>query len=192
MSALVNVMEPCCADGGSGGGVSTGSVVTGATANRIFISDADSKFQTCTSYRFEVLDYGTIMPSLEAVRGISGSGGFFSSASGGMLFGRVDSGPSLFTGYFSTWRTISQGLIGFSSNPNDLRQTDTYIERHDENIIKGAAFRKRAYTVAELNALDAAVWIDCDAICTNEAGGRTIVFCDGTNWRRVADRAVIS
>jgi hypothetical protein len=27
---------------------------------------------------------------------------------------------------------------------------------------------------------------------SNEAGGGTLAFSDGTNWRRVADRAVIS
>ena len=28
------------------------------------------------------------------------------------------------------------------------------------------------------------------ALCTNETGGATVVFFDGTNWRRMADRAV--
>lgn len=31
-----------------------------------------------------------------------------------------------------------------------------------------------------------------DAYCTDEAGGAVPVFCDGTNWRRVTDRAVVS
>lgn len=30
------------------------------------------------------------------------------------------------------------------------------------------------------------------AVCSDEAGGTTIVFADGTNWRRVQDRAVMS
>ncbi len=30
------------------------------------------------------------------------------------------------------------------------------------------------------------------ALCTNETGGATVVFFDGTNWRRMADRAVAS
>jgi hypothetical protein len=30
------------------------------------------------------------------------------------------------------------------------------------------------------------------AICTDETGGATLVFFDGTNWRRVQDRAVAS
>lgn len=30
------------------------------------------------------------------------------------------------------------------------------------------------------------------AIVTNEAGGATLAFSDGTNWRRVQDRAIVS
>jgi len=30
------------------------------------------------------------------------------------------------------------------------------------------------------------------ALCTNETGGATVVFYDGTNWRRVQDRAIAS
>lgn len=29
-------------------------------------------------------------------------------------------------------------------------------------------------------------------LCTNETGGATLVFADGTNWRRVQDRVVAS
>jgi len=30
------------------------------------------------------------------------------------------------------------------------------------------------------------------ALCTNETGGATVVFNDGTNWRRMSDRAIAS
>ena len=30
------------------------------------------------------------------------------------------------------------------------------------------------------------------ALCTDETGGSTVVFFDGSNWRRMADRAVAS
>jgi hypothetical protein len=45
-------------------------------------------------------------------------------------------------------------------------------------------------TVAQLNAITATA--GKVAFCTNEAGGAVLVFGDGTNWRRVTDRAVIS
>lgn len=32
----------------------------------------------------------------------------------------------------------------------------------------------------------------CMIYVTNEAGGATMAFSDGTNWRRVQDRAIVS
>lgn len=50
-----------------------------------------------------------------------------------------------------------------------------------------------AYTVAQLgSSVLPASWTDCICICSNETGGRVPVFSDGTNWRRVTDRAVAS
>lgn len=48
-------------------------------------------------------------------------------------------------------------------------------------------FRARSYTVAGLPATPAAGSI---AYCSNEVGGAVMVFGDGTNWRRVTDRAI--
>ena len=39
---------------------------------------------------------------------------------------------------------------------------------------------------------DAATYIYCLIIVTNETGGLTVAFSDGTNWRRVQDRAVVA
>lgn len=39
---------------------------------------------------------------------------------------------------------------------------------------------------------DAATWINGLIIVSNETGGLTVAFSDGTNWRRVQDRAVVS
>ena len=48
------------------------------------------------------------------------------------------------------------------------------------------------FTVAALQALTASAYTGAVAYCNDEAGGPTLVFCDGTNWRRVQDRAIIS
>ena len=48
------------------------------------------------------------------------------------------------------------------------------------------------YMVAQLQALTASAYTGAVAYCNDEAGGPTLVFCDGTNWRRVQDRAIIS
>ena len=47
-----------------------------------------------------------------------------------------------------------------------------------------------AYTLADVPA--AADWIYGLIIVTNETGGMVPAFSDGTNWRRVTDRAIIA
>ena len=49
-----------------------------------------------------------------------------------------------------------------------------------------------SYTVLQLQALTASAYTGGMAYCSDEADGATMVFCDGTNWRRVQDRAIIS
>lgn len=46
------------------------------------------------------------------------------------------------------------------------------------------------YTVATLPT--ASLYADSLITVSNEAGGYTLAFSDGTNWRRVQDRAIVS
>ncbi len=46
------------------------------------------------------------------------------------------------------------------------------------------------FTVATLPA--AADWTNGLITVSNETGGHTVAFSDGTNWRRVQDRAIVS
>ena len=46
------------------------------------------------------------------------------------------------------------------------------------------------YTVAQLGSLTSSV--GAMVFCTNETGGSIPAFYDGTNWRRVSDRAIVS
>ena len=48
-----------------------------------------------------------------------------------------------------------------------------------------------SYTVAEANSLSYLNTGDMIFV-SNESGGATMAFYDGTNWRRIQDRAVIS
>ena len=48
----------------------------------------------------------------------------------------------------------------------------------------------KSYTVAGLPT--ASLNTGGQVLCTDETGGATICFSDGTNWRRVQDRAVAS
>jgi hypothetical protein len=47
-----------------------------------------------------------------------------------------------------------------------------------------------SYTVATFP--DAAAWVRRIIYISDEAGGATMAFSDGTNWRRMADRAIVS
>lgn len=47
-----------------------------------------------------------------------------------------------------------------------------------------------SYTVTTLP--DATKWIAGQIYVSNESGGAVPAFSDGTNWRRVTDRAVVS
>jgi len=47
-------------------------------------------------------------------------------------------------------------------------------------------------TVAQLNTLAPTAAAGTMAFCTDETGGAQPVFYDGTNWRRMTDRIVIS
>ena len=50
--------------------------------------------------------------------------------------------------------------------------------------------KDRSYTVATMPAVTAGA--GARIYVTNEAGGAVPAFCDGTNWRRVTDRAIVA
>jgi len=51
-------------------------------------------------------------------------------------------------------------------------------------------FQAKSYTVASLPS--AATYPRAVVYVSNESGGATIAFSDGTNWRRMQDRVVVS
>ena len=57
-------------------------------------------------------------------------------------------------------------------------------------VLNTAAFTLYSRTVSQLSSLTAS--IGAMVYCTNETGGAVPVFFDGTNWRRVTDRAIAS
>jgi hypothetical protein len=58
-----------------------------------------------------------------------------------------------------------------------------------DEIINDAPMRLVSKTVLELSTLVAS--IGSIVFCTNETGGATLAFYDGSDWRRVSDRAVV-
>ena len=59
-----------------------------------------------------------------------------------------------------------------------------------DEIINDAPMRLVSKTVAQLGSITSSA--GAMVFCTNETGGAIPVFYDGTNWRRVSDRAVAS
>jgi hypothetical protein len=60
----------------------------------------------------------------------------------------------------------------------------------DGSEAMGAPFRSASYTVATLP--DATLYLGAMIYVSNESGGAILAFSDGTDWRRVSDRAIVS
>lgn len=75
-----------------------------------------------------------------------------------------------------------------------LRELELFIKQVYENIT--GVNEAKAFTVATLpdpanydpGVRGKAAYV----FVSDESGGATLAFCDGTNWRRVQDRAIVS
>lgn len=68
---------------------------------------------------------------------------------------------------------------------------DTLVQRMNDFLLKPTGVRVPSYTVANLPAVPAASQPSIIYV-SNESGGPVLAFSDGTDWRRVTDRAVVS
>lgn len=51
----------------------------------------------------------------------------------------------------------------------------------------------KSFVVADLTGdYAASLWSGATIYVSNESGGAVVAFSDGTNWRRVTDRAIVS
>lgn len=92
--------------------------------------------------------------------------------------------------------TITNIITESVNAPNTLTGTYTIsspttitLDPVDE-IINDAPMKLVSKTVADLSTLVSSV--GAMVFCTNESGGAIPAFYDGTNWRRVSDRAIVS
>ena len=76
---------------------------------------------------------------------------------------------------------LKEGLNTLTENINSL---------HDDKQTKSDPHSLPSYTVAGVPA--AASWTGGMLYVSDESGGAVPAFSDGTNWRRVTDRAIIS
>lgn len=75
---------------------------------------------------------------------------------------------------------------------SDYRWVRWFSEVFDR--IGSGPFSVRGYTVAGLPSASEFGGTDFSSIIfvSNESGGATLAFSDGTNWRRVTDNAIVS
>ena len=100
--------------------------------------------------------------------------------------------------YNSTTNTLTiKNLIAESVNPPStltgtytISSPTTITLDPTSEIINDAPMKLKGYTVAQLGTLTSSA--GAMVYCTDETGGSIPAFYDGTNWRRVSDRAIVS
>lgn len=79
---------------------------------------------------------------------------------------------------------------GAKANPT-VQDRAIIRDNADESLTKTTGYMKLPeYTVAGLPDPEQYAWQMVGV--TNEVGGKVVAFSDGTNWRRVTDRAIVS
>jgi len=119
--------------------------------------------------------------------------GLYESATGS-LGGKTNSGIT----YNATAETLKVTIVEANTiaAPSTLVGTYTITSPTTitlspvDEILNTAPMRFFNRTVAQLSTLVSS--IGAMVFCTNEAGGAVPAFYDGTNWRRVTDRAIVS
>lgn len=100
------------------------------------------------------------------------------TTSGGTVDWSMSGATSFWTNY--------HGAMAFTAAAGDITFTASAGE-----VIMGSPCVMKSYTVATVPSASAS-GAGAEIYVTDETGGATLAFSDGTNWRRVQDRAVIS
>lgn len=119
--------------------------------------------------------------------------GLYESATGS-LYGKTNSGIT----YNATTETlkvtsIEANTIAAPSNlvgTYSITSPTTITLFPTDEIINSAPMKLVSKTVVQLSSLVSSV--GSIVFCTNETGGSVPAFYDGTNWRRVTDRVIVS
>jgi hypothetical protein len=98
-------------------------------------------------------------------------------------------------GTSSQWTTANTVLLsqelGYETNTGRFKLGDgTTVWTSLGYYLEASPFTLKSYTVATVPA--AASWTAAMIYVTDETGGAIPAFSDGTNWRRVSDRTIIS
>lgn len=114
---------------------------------------------------------------------------------------RVVTGTAGTAGNFGSWNTDGD-LIDSGVDQTDFQPADAELDvwatktapsgvvigDTDSQTLSGKVITLMSHVVASLPAQTAGRII----YVSNETGGATVAFSDGTNWRRVQDRAIVS
>ena len=179
--------------GGGGGSVndafktiaispSGGSVVADASEDTLTLENGNNISMTATAGTDTITINATAAGSNEQVQ-FNNAGNF--------------GGDADFT-YNSTTNTLTiKNLIAESVNPPStltgtytISSPTTITLDPTSEIINDAPMKLKGYTVAQLGTLTSSA--GAMVYCTDETGGSIPAFYDGTNWRRVSDRAIVS
>jgi hypothetical protein len=179
--------------GGGGGSVndafktiaispSGGSVVADASEDTLTLENGNNISMTATAGTDTITINATASGLNEQVQ-FNNSGNF--------------GGDADFT-YNSTTNTLTiKNLIAESVNPPStltgtytISSPTTITLDPTSEIINDAPMKLKGYTVAQLGTLTSSA--GAMVYCTDETGGSIPAFYDGTNWRRVSDRAIVS
>lgn len=79
-----------------------------------------------------------------------------------------------------------------SSELNRMREAIDGRLSLEGSFRMAAPVRLKSSTVANLSDFPAADWTASVLYVSDETGGATLAFSDGTNWRRAQDRAIVS
>lgn len=104
---------------------------------------------------------------------------------------RVVTGTAGASGTVAQWNAngdLTSGPVANGLLSSDVAE-EAYLSR-DGTLEATGPVRLATFTVATVP--DATVFTQGLIYVSDEAGGATVAFSDGTNWRRVQDRAVIS
>ena len=179
--------------GGGGGSVndafktiaispSGGSVIADASEDTLTLENGNNISMTATSGTDTITINATAAGANEQVQ-FNNAGNF--------------GGDADFT-YNSTTNTLTiKNLIAESVNPPStltgtytISSPTTITLDPTNEIINDAPMKLKGYTVAQLGTLTSSA--GAMVYCTDETGGSIPAFYDGTNWRRVSDRAIVS
>lgn len=197
------------ADGNTCIGIRAGDAITTGKRNIIIGRDADPDSPTANDqinigsryfHNRISLSSGFTISSTGAVSGLSSisfASTLFAEQAGAYNVLRSPTHTALFLGGTTDQTTYHDNnthrfrAANGSTGHATLNATAFTLDSGRNLVISGGSIRAASYTVATLPSASTH-GAGANIYVSNEVGGATMAFSDGTNWRRYADRAIVS